>query len=100
MSWSIWLEFNKFDIGSAPTTIGVYCLRRGGEMTYYGKAEGPGGIHGRLLEHLQGKEGDCTRWTNGYCYRECDDPTEAFDRMLAAYVEEHAKPPRCNEVPP
>jgi hypothetical protein len=100
MRWSIWIEFNKFDIGSAPTTKGVYCLRHRGEMTYYGKAEGPGGIRGQLLEHIDGRLGDCTQWSNGYCYLECEDPKKVYDRILARYIEDHGKPPRCNEGDP
>ena len=97
MSWSIWLAFNEFDIGSAPTTSGVYCLRRGGEMTYYGKAEGERGIRGRLLDHFSGSEGECTEASSGYCYRECDDPEEVVVHMIVRYVEEHGKPPTCND---
>ena len=96
MAWSQWIAFNKIDIGTAPTSIGVYGLKHAGEVTFYGKAPGPDGIRGRLLEHLSGSEGDCTWSSNHYSFRECDDPAQVLDRMIAIHVEEHGKPPRCN----
>ena len=95
--WSQWIEFTKFGIGSAPTTIGVYCLTKGGEITYYGKAEGQGGIHGRLLDHLSGDAGVCTQSARQYCYRECADPSQVAHGLIESYVEEHGKPPKCND---
>ena len=96
MDWSQWIDFKKFDIGSAPTTSGVFCLRHHREVTYYGVADGPGGIREQLLEHIDGKKGDCTRLANGYCYAECDEPAEVVERMLSLTVLRLGSPPRCN----
>ena len=76
MEWSQWIEFTKFGVGSAPKTIGVYCLSVGDEVVYIGKAEGQDGILGRLHDHLSGNEGDCTRLASRYRYRECSDPMQ------------------------
>lgn len=95
--WSQWIAFAKFDIGSAPATSGVYCLTKGGKVTYYGTAEGPDGIRGRLLDHLSGSEGECTQAARQYCYRECDDPTQVLHILIESYVEQNGKPPECND---
>lgn len=98
--WSQWIGFSKFGIGSAPKTIGVYCLADGAEVIYVGKAEGEDGIYGRLQGHLSGSEGDCMRSARQYSYQECTDPTQVEFMTIESHVERHGKKPKCNDVTP
>lgn len=100
MEWSEWIEFTEFGIGSAPTTFGVYCLADAAETTYIAAAAGQDGIKGRLLDHLAGKEGECTRSARRYRFRVCSDPLEVEYTELTAFFDEHGRNPKCNGVVP
>ena len=90
------LTFNEEYIVKAPEGKGVYSLHKAGETIYIGKAEGGGGIKGRLQYHLHGKN-PCTKQTTGYRYELHRNPAAKEEELLLEYRFAHGRLPLCNE---
>ena len=88
-------RFGDEDIAKAPAGMGVYSLHKAGETIYIGKAEGGGGIRGRLQYHLHGKN-PCTKQATGYRYELHRNPTAKEDELLLEYRFAHGRLPICN----
>ena len=89
----------RFDgeyIAKAPAGMGVYSLHKAGEAIYIGKAEGGGGIRGRLQYHLLGKNA-CTKQATGYRCEYNIDPVAKEKELLLEYRLAHGRLPLCNE---
>ena len=79
-------RFDEKDIARAPMGMGVYSLHKAGETIYIGKAEGGGGIRGRLLYHLHG-ENPCTRQATSFRRELHRSPNTVYaDRLAALFV--------------
>ena len=89
-------RFDEEDIERAPTGKGVYSLYKAGEIIYIGKAEGGGGIRGRLQYHLHGKD-TCTKQATAYRCEYSRDPTAGEKELLFEYKLAHGRLPLCNE---
>ena len=89
-------SFNEEDIAKAPAGKGVYSLHKAGETIYIGKAEGGGGIRGRLQYHLHGKN-PCTKQATGYRYELHRNPAAKEEELLLEYRFAHGRLPICNE---
>ena len=88
-------RFDEEDIAKAPAGMGVYSLHKAGETIYIGKAEGGGGIRGRLQYHLHGKN-PCTKQAIGYRYELHRNPAAKEDELLLEYRFAHGRLPICN----
>jgi hypothetical protein len=89
-------RFDDEDIAKAPASMGVYSLHKAGETIYIGKAEGGGGIRGRLQYHLHGKN-PCTKQATGYHYEYHRNPVAREKELLLEYQFAYGKLPLCNE---
>ena len=89
-------RFDEEDIAKAPAGMGVYSLHKAGETIYIGKAEGGGGIRGRLQYHLHSKN-PCTKQATGYRYELHRNPTAKEEELLLEYRFAHGRLPICNE---
>jgi len=90
-------SFTERDILRAPIGKGVYSLHKGGETIYIGKAEGEGGIRARLMAHMRGDEGTCTKQATTYRYELHRNPAAREDELLLEYRYAHGRLPLCNE---
>ncbi len=88
-------RFDEEDIARVPAGKGVYSLHKAGETIYIGKAEGGGGIRGRLQYHLHGKN-PCTKQATGYRYELHGNPAAKEDELLLEYRFAHGRLPICN----
>ena len=88
-------RFDDKDIAKAPAGMGVYSLHKAGETIYIGKAEGGGGIRGRLKYHLHGKD-ICTKQATGYRYEYNRNPVAREEELLLEYKLAHGRLPLCN----
>ena len=89
-------RFDGEDIARVPAGMGVYSLHKAGETIYIGKAEGGGGIRGRLQYHLLGKNA-CTKQATGYRCEYNIDPVAKEKELLLEYRLAHGRLPLCNE---
>ncbi|UCG55301.1 MAG: hypothetical protein JSV32_03565 [Dehalococcoidia bacterium] len=89
-------RFDDEDISKAPASMGVYSLHKAGETIYIGKAEGGGGIRGKLQYHLHGKN-PCTKQATGYRYEYHRNPVAKEKELLLEYQLAHGKLPLCND---
>ncbi len=89
-------RFDEEDIARVPAGKGVYSLHKAGETIYIGKAEGGGGIRGRLQYHLHGKN-PCTKQATGYRYELHRNPAAKEEELLLEYRFAHGRLPICNE---
>jgi hypothetical protein len=92
--------FNQTNVDNAPTEHGVYSLHYGGYTIYIGKADGVGGIRGRLQSHLRGNEGPCTKKASTYKREGHADPATRERELLSGYKQTNGKLPECNDVMP
>ena len=95
---STWLVFIDGEIGKAPIFHGVYCLYDGTEVIYYGRADGPEGIGGRLKSHKAGREGSGTKNATYFSYEICAHPAIRERELLDEHVRQFDKLPRCNSL--
>lgn len=97
---AIWPTYSfVFDvISQAPLFHGVYVLLEDGIIIYIGRAAGDKvTIRTRLLSHLRGDEGPCTRRATEYRFEITDTPTLREKELLDLFVSQHGRLPRCNE---
>ncbi len=95
---STWHVFTDEEIEKAPEFFGVYGLYEGTETIYYGKAEGPGGIKGRLESHKAGREGRGTMAATYFNCERCPRPAIRERELLDEHMRQFGRLPRCNEV--
>ena len=84
-------------IAHAPHEPGIYALWQGEEMIYLGRSLN-GGIQSALLQHLEGRDGACTRAATHYSWEISLWPTLRESEVLAEFVAAHKRKPRCNEA--
>ncbi|HTM58773.1 MAG TPA: hypothetical protein VL199_00320 [Burkholderiales bacterium] len=85
------LEYAPFDIG------GVYVLWEGDEVIYIGRTGSATNIRACLLEHLDGKRGDCTRNATHYSWEITLWDAARETELLALFTRENRKDPRCQQ---
>lgn len=88
--------FDEENIARTPAGRGVYSLHKAGETIYIGKAEGGGGIRGRLQYHLHG-ENPCTKQATTYRLELHRNPAAREEELLLEYKLAHGRLPLCNE---
>ena len=89
-------SFDEEDITKAPAGKGVYSLHKASVTIYIGKAEGGGGIRGRLKYHLHG-ENLCTKQATAYRRELHRNPAAREEELLLEYKLAHGRLPLCNE---
>ena len=87
--------FKKESIAEDPAGRGVYSLHKAGETIFIGKAEGGGGIRGRLQYHLHGKN-PCIRQATTYRCELHGNPVAREKELLLEYKLAHGRLPLCN----
>lgn len=90
-------SFNEDQIRKhAPDEKGVYTLfddRR--EVIYFGKAEIS--RRSRLLRHLNGDEGPCTKLAIYFYTEYSSNPANTERNLLEKFLKENGKLPKCND---
>ena len=90
-------------IATAPNLMGVYGLYDSytEKAIYYGKAEGTySKIKDRLLAHLSGNEGRCTKRAQYFNYESTLTSSARERELLHEHTLLHGGLPRCNNVMP
>ena len=85
-------------ISRAPDSPGVYVLNDGFNITYYGSASDS--IRARLMDHYNGNEGPCTQDAIWFHYESTRSPREKEAELLAEFLEDFGKLPKCNDQTP
>src|SRR5688572_6198005 len=87
--------FSRSAIESAPQDPGVILLWDRAEPIYIGRS-GIKGIRQALLEHQDGKHGDCTMRATHYSWEITAYPAARETELLAEYGRLYHRDPRCN----
>ena len=83
---------------NAPDKHGNYALIEGSEVINIGRAAGDGvTIRSRLLSHLRGQEGPCTKRATHFRFEANSRPNSRELELLDQYRRSHGRLPRCNE---
>ena len=82
----------------APDDIGgVYVLWDGDEVIYIGRS-GSRTLRACLLEHVEGKHGNCTVKATHYSWEITIWDAARETELLALYTRENARDPRCQQA--
>ncbi len=85
-------------ISRTPDSPGVYALNDGFKTIYYGSTADS--IKARLMDHFNGSEGPCTQDAIWFHYETTSSPRQREAVLLAEFLNEHGKPPTCNDKSP
>ncbi|MBC8338078.1 MAG: hypothetical protein ISR51_01705 [Rhodospirillales bacterium] len=88
------VAFNRDNVIHAPDEPGVYVLYVGGHLIYYGSTEKS--IRSRLLDHLSGREGECTSVATVYGCEVSLNPLKRERELLIEYKTAYGVLPHCN----
>ncbi len=88
------LAFTQANIENAPDEPGVYVLYIGGHLVYYGSTSMS--IRSRLLDHLSGREGECTAAATVYGCEVTLRPDKREHELLSEYKTAYGVRPHCN----
>jgi hypothetical protein len=85
-------------VPAAPVVRGVYALHQGNELIYYGSSDTS--IRARLISHMNGWDGPCTRAATHFQVEPCVYPAAREAQLLAEYRLAYRRLPRCNDRMP
>lgn len=88
------VAFHQANIENAPDEPGVYVLYVGGHLVYYGSTEKS--IRSRLIDHLQGRGGECTAAATVYGCEISLQPLKRERELLIEYKSAYGVLPHCN----
>ena len=92
------VPFDARNVAEAPAAPGVYLLYRGHRLIYIGVAAAGATICDRLLHHLRGDGGRCTRSASEFDYEVSADPIALYRHYVDVYLAATAGLlPDCNE---
>lgn len=90
--------FTQDIISLTPMEAGVYLLFQKGELIYIGRATGGlVNVRSRLLDHLRGDCGPCTKGATHFAYELRIDATTAEVVYLTEFKRQNGRLPRCND---
>ena len=90
--------FTRALIEYAPAEVGgVYVLWDGDEVIYIGRTGGATNIRACLLEHLDGKHGECTHKATHYSWEITIWGAARETELLSLFAKENARDPRCQQ---
>src|SRR3954469_14760396 len=93
--------FTRGAIEFAPEEPGIFGLFDGTELIYVGRAEDrhDRSIRALLIRHQDGAFGECTMKATHYTWEISIWPAARETELLARFFQEHARDPRCQNVP-
>ena len=93
-------QFVDSMVSSVSQSAGVYFLFYERELIYIGGSDGGmfSGIRSRLLSHLAGNEGSCTRYADEFSYEQNELGKERERQLLTQYKRLYGRLPKCNDV--